>query len=90
LRNNDYLSQFKITLSNRYQSLQDESDISTENSSYKHFERARAFAAEEILPVQLKAKRKVPWESEDIASKCEDLKIVGLLSTYILQMVIKA
>lgn len=74
LRDQNLANQFKITLSNRYQSLQDESNEITANSSYRNFETACAFAADELIPSRRKAKQTVPWESEDILQKRADLK----------------
>ena len=79
LRHQNISDQFKITLSNRYQVLQDENITNTTNISYKNFENAWcAFAAEELFPVRQKAKQKVPWESENIEAKRKELKTAML------------
>ena len=56
LRNSDISNQFKISLTNRYTTLQVENTENSANPAYKNFELTCAQTADELIPVQPKAR----------------------------------
>ena len=74
LRDNGVANQFQISLSNRFSALQDGNTENSANSLYNNFEQACAHAAEEVIPLKPKARHRIPWETEDIMKKRDDLK----------------
>jgi exonuclease III len=74
LRDENTRNLFRISLNNRFATLQEADAESTTNSAYQNFEHACAHAAEETLPSKEKSKHRVPWETDDVIQKRADLK----------------
>ena len=70
LRQNTETRQFFITsVTNRLALLQDSSETVCANNTYQRFEKACKEAAASIIPQKAKAKKRKPWENDDIRQK---------------------
>ena len=74
LQDQNISNEFKIKVTNRYQVLQENCDEQSANAQYQNFEKACAYAAEKVIPLEPKAKKRIPWETRDISEKKASLK----------------
>ena len=75
LRHNTETRQFFITtVTNRFALLQDSSETVCANNTYQRFEKACKEAATSIIPQKAKAKKRKPWENDDIRQKRDLLR----------------
>ena len=65
---------FAITLTNRYESLNTETDDASANTNYDHFIKENRFAAQHCLPLKVKVKNKFSWENNKIMQTKRELK----------------
>ena len=73
LHNNDGIRQsFTLSLRNRFEALQTENN--TPNETFENLVTACKEVAEKEMPLKPKLKKHVPWETEEIAKKREELK----------------
>ena len=75
LRNNkETADSFKISLKNRFSVLKEDNGDDSANLAYCNFEAAFDKAAKECIPLKPKIKHRIPWETENVVSKREELK----------------
>ena len=68
---------FILTLRNRFDALQEESEIVSPNSTFINFESACKDAASENIPVKTKMKKRTPWETKKISNTRKELKKIA-------------
>ena len=76
LNNPEIRNQFAITLKNRYQALNLETDAST-NTKYNNFIEANQYAAKHCIPTKEKIKQTYPWENEAVLKARRKLKAIS-------------
>ena len=61
--NNDISDKYTVKLRNKFDAVQDISEISTVNDEYENFLNVYSEEAVECIPTKQRAKPKVPWET---------------------------
>ena len=67
-----------LTLTNKFDALQEISETLTPNDEYENFVNAHIEVAVECIPTKQKAKRRVPWEILAVRKNCADVKSSSL------------
>ena len=63
-----------MAVRNKFDILQEAFESPTPNEEYKNFVSAYLEAASECVPIELRAKRPVPWETEAVREKRKNIK----------------
>ena len=66
-----------LALSNKFDALQEKTDIHTANVEYENFVNAHLEAAAKYIPTKLRTKYRAPWETLAVREKCADVKTVS-------------
>ena len=69
LNNRDIRDKYVLELRNRYETLQERTEKSTPNDEYENFVNAHLEAAAKCIPIKLKTKYRVPWETLAVREK---------------------
>ena len=69
LNNGDIRDKYVLELRNRYETLQERTEKSTQNDEYENFVNAHLEAAAKCIPTKLKTKYRVPWETLAVREK---------------------
>ena len=72
--NTDIRNQYAVSVKNRFNALQVDTENPSPNTTYENFVTAHHEAATEKIPVKPKIKSRVPWESKAVIEKRECLK----------------
>jgi hypothetical protein len=67
-------NRYSIAVRNRFEALQQNDEHPNADSTYNNFVSAHKNAAEIVIPLKPKLKRKIPWETENISKKREYLQ----------------
>ena len=78
LNNRDIRDKYTLTLSNKFNALQEIPEIPTPNDEYENFINAHLEAAAECIPTKQRAKPRVPWETLTVRKKHADIKTASL------------
>ena len=65
---------YTLTLTNKFDALQEIAEIPTLNDEYENFVNAHLEAAAECIPIKQRAKPRVPWETLAVRKKHADMK----------------
>ena len=63
LNNRDIKDKFVLELRNRFETLQEKTEIGTPNDNYENFVNTHLEAAAMCIPTKLRTKYRVPWET---------------------------
>ena len=63
LNNRDIRDKYALELRNRFEALQEKTEIGTPNDEYENFVEALLEAAEKCIPTKPRTKYRVPWET---------------------------
>ena len=74
--NKDLTDKSTVTVRNKFESLQETSEIHTPNDDYENFLTAYMEAVIECVPTKPKAKCRVPWESQEARKQRDHLKSI--------------
>ena len=74
LNNRNIRDRYAIALRNKFDALQEKTEILTLNDEYENFVNAHLEAAAEYIPTKQKTKSRVPWETLAVREKCADMK----------------
>ena len=66
LNNRDIKDKYTLTQSNKFDALQEISEIPTPNDEYENFVNVHLEAAAECIPTKQRAKPSVPWETLEV------------------------
>ena len=69
LNNRDIRDKYVLELRNRFETLQEKTEKSTPNDEYENFVNAHLEAAAKCIPIKLKTKYRVPWETLAVREK---------------------
>ena len=78
LNNRDISDKYTLTQRNKFDALQEISEILTPNDEYENFVNAHTEAAAEFIPIKQRAKSRVPKETLAVRKRCADVKIASL------------
>ena len=74
LNKRDIIDKYTLTLRNKFEALQETSEIPTLNDEYEGFVYAHLEATAECIPTKQRAKPRVPWETLAVRKKRADVK----------------
>ena len=74
LNNRDIRDKYVLELRNRFETLQEKTEIHTPNDEYENFINAHLEAAENCIPTKPRTKYRVPWEMLAVREKHADVK----------------
>ena len=74
LNNRDIRDKYVLTLRNKFDALQEKTEIRTPNERYENFVNAYNEAAAKCIPTKLKTNSRVPWETLAVREKRADMK----------------
>ena len=74
LNNRDIRDKYTLTLRNKFDALQEKSEIHTLNDEYENFVNPHLEAAAECIPTKQRVKSRVPWETLAVRKKRTDAK----------------
>ena len=74
LNNRDTRDKYMLTLRNKFDALQEISEIPTLNDEYENFVNAHLEVATECIPTKKRAKPRVLWETLVVRKKWADVK----------------
>ena len=81
LTNRDIRTKYTVTVRNKFDTLQEISETLTLNNKYENFISVKIKAATaECILTKPRAKWRVPWKSQVVRKKWDDMKIVSLLN----------
>ena len=69
LNNRNISDKYVLKLRNRFETLQEKTEKSTPNDEYENFVHAHLDAAAKCIPIKLKTKYRVPWETLAVREK---------------------
>ena len=62
-----------LALRNKFDALQEKTEIRTPNDEYENFINTHLEAAAKCTPTKLRTKSRVPWETLAVSEKCADV-----------------
>ena len=74
LNNKDIRDKYILALRNKFDALQEETEINTLNDEYENFVNAHLEAAAKYIPTKLRTKSGVPWETLAVREKRADVE----------------
>ena len=74
LNNKDIRDKYMLALRNKFDELQEKTDIHTPNDEYENFVHAHLEAAAKYIPTKYRTKSRVQWETLAVKEKCADEK----------------
>ena len=74
LNDRDSRDEYALTLRNKYDALQENTETHTPNDEYENFAHAHLKAATEFIPTKQKTKSRIPWETLAVREKRTDVK----------------
>ena len=77
LNNRGIRDKYVIALRNKFDALQEKTEIRTPNDEYENFINAHLEAAAKCIPIKLRTKSRVPWETLAVREKRADVKIAS-------------
>ena len=74
LNNTDISDKYTLTIRNKYDALQEQTETPTLNEEYENFINAHLEAATKFIPTKQRRKYRVPWETLAVREKRADVK----------------
>ena len=74
LNNRDIRDKYVLELRNRFETLQEKTEIGIPNDEYENFVNAHLEVAEKCIPTKPRTKFRVPWEMLAVREKCAHVK----------------
>ena len=77
LNNRDIKDKYVLALRNKFDALQERTEIHTPNDEYENFVNAHLEAVAKCIPTKHRTKTRVPWETLAVREKRADVKIAS-------------
>ena len=74
LNNRDIKDKYVIALRNKFDALQEKTEICTPNDEYENFVNVHLEATAKCIPTKFRTKSRVPWETLAVREKRADVK----------------